>query len=170
MPDPFLRFSLLAAGLLFVTFLLVKLRAPARLDRHQRKDLKQRLAAAKREAREAENAEQKASAWRKAATIALDELGQPSLAGSYARRAERADPSDEAAIGILVRALRSASRLAALERFLWRRLAAGPQTQGAAYVRAFNELISLYEGPLRRKARAKALKALAPQLMGAERR
>jgi hypothetical protein len=103
---------------------------------------------------------QSASAWREAALAALEGLNRPSLAASYARRAERLDPNDEEAIGLHAIALRRAARFRALERFLWRRLAEHPEQKGVGYERTFDELVSLYEGPLRRPEMARVLRRL----------
>ena len=72
---------------------------------------------------------------------------------------ERLDPADADAVGLLALSLRKASRFRALERFLWRRLA-DDAPGGAAYERAYSELLALYEGPLRRPEMASALRSM----------
>lgn len=152
---------LLGAGLLFVLFLIVKLVAPERRGPEARA-ARLRIAEAKRRASDhALPTPQRAAAMRDAALIALEQLGRPSLAASYARRAERLDPQAPEAIALLSAALRSATRFRALERLLWRRLADSIPADPAAE-RALEELLSLYEGPLRRPEVARALRRLRP--------
>ncbi len=153
--------ALILGGFLFVAFLLFKLFRPSATDKQGIREAKQRIADAKRRARDkGADANQKATAWRNAANVALEDLGRPSLAASYARRAERADPNDEEAVGLLALSLRRAARFRALERFLWRRLASDSDQPGAGYDRAFEELLRLYEGPLRRPETAAALRSM----------
>ncbi|MDH5492794.1 MAG: hypothetical protein OEY14_12645, partial [Myxococcales bacterium] len=116
---------------------------------------RKRLAEAKARARAAAQGAEKAAALRQAAQIALDSLGRPNLAASFARRALRADPSDDESIHIVALAMRSAQRYRALEKLLWRRLDADGDDQ-----RAFEELTSLYEGPMRRPEQARVLRRL----------
>ena len=93
------------------------------------------------------------------AVVALEELRSPALAATFALRAEAADPADVESIGVLAQAFRQANRYHALERLLWRHLA--QDSDHKANVRAFDELISLYEGPMKRPLQAQALKRLA---------
>lgn len=151
--------ALVAAGALFLIYVLVKSRFSLVPASPEARDAKARIADAKRRARnKGLDSARRAEAWREAAEAALDGLDRPNLAAAYARRAERADPEDPAAVGMLAIALRRASRHRALERFLWRRLAS--QEDGPGYERAFDELIALYEGPMRRRERAKVLRRL----------
>jgi hypothetical protein len=174
--------ALVLVGLLFAAFILLKLYRPAIARTPQRKQAKRRIAEAKKRARDKSlQPALRASAWREAATAALETMKHPSLAATYARRAERLDPNDAEAVGLLALSLRRAARYRALERFLWRRLAAGDNPdaapsaiegsnvaggdgrggeQGAGYDRAFSELLKLYEGPLRRPEIAEALRRL----------
>jgi len=148
-------------GVLFVAFLLFKLVRPSFRRRTNKQEVKRKIADAKRRARiRGAEPSQSAAAWREAAWAALEGLDRPSLAASYARRAERLDPNDEEAIGLLAIALRRATRYRALERFLWRRLADHPDQKGAGYKRSFDELVRLYEGSLRRPEMARALRRL----------
>ena len=80
------------------------------------------------------------------------------MAASYARRAERANPDDAAAVRVLSLSLREAGRLRALERLLWRRLA--QEGHGPAHLKAYDELIALYAGPLRCPERATVLRRM----------
>ncbi len=150
---------LLAAGALFVAFVFLKLLAPVRGGAAQGREGKRRIAEAMARARDrALTAAQRAAALREAAAIAL-EIGRPGLASSYAHRAERLDPHDAAAVGLLATALRRASRFRALERLLWRRIAGGDAGDEGG-TRALQELIALYDGPLKRPEIAAGLRKL----------
>jgi hypothetical protein len=141
--------------------LLFKLIRPSFLSRANKHEVKRQIADAKRRARiRGVDPSESAAAWREAALAALEGLNRPSLAASYARRAERLDPNDEEAIGLHAIALRRAARFRALERFLWRRLEEHPEQKGAGYDRTFDELVSLYEGPLRRPEMARVLRRM----------
>jgi len=155
--------AVVAAGLAFVAFLLFKLLAlPARRGALNA-GTRDRLADAKRRGGDhAATAEQRAAALREAAVLALNELRRPSLAASYARRAERLDPQNAESIGLLATALRRASRFVALERLLWRRLA-DDLPHSTSYFRALDELIALYAGPLKRPEIANALRGMRSQ-------
>jgi hypothetical protein len=153
--------GLVVAGLLFVAFLLFKLlahRLPMGGDDRARASRRE-LSEAKRLSRNRNRSPaERATALRAAALTALDGLGRPGLAASYARRAERLDPSAAESVGLLARALRRGSRYRALERLLWRRIARGGVDEG--YHKAFAELLALYEGPLRRPEVVEALRRL----------
>ena len=160
MPGGAASWGLLAAVVLFVVFLLVKTRLPLAGRDPALVEARRRLADAKRRAREAgRDPERRARAWRDAASIALDELGRPGLAATFARRAERADPRDQEAVGLLAVAMRQGSRVRALERLLYRRVA--EDADGPAGRRALQELIELYDGPLQRPEQAAALRRLS---------
>lgn len=157
--------GLLVAVVLFVGFLVFKSRLPLVGADPARANARKRIADAKRRARDSgADRARRARAWRDAAGIALDELRRPNLAASYARRAERADPDDAESVGMLARVLRRATRYRALEKLLWRRLA--DDKRGDAWDRAFDELLSLYEGPLRRPAQARVLRKLRGDAAG----
>jgi hypothetical protein len=143
---------------LFLAFLLFKVWFGLLPANASRAEAKKRIAEAKRRARQAgKDRNARATAWREAARVALDELERPSLAGSYAQRAVRAQPDDVHAIALLSEALRTAGRYRTLDRLLWRRLRGKP---GPGYDRAFEELLALYEGPMRRREQAQALRAM----------
>jgi hypothetical protein len=150
---------LLVVGALFLSYLFVKMRGALVPGTPAKREARRLIERAKRRAREpGRSAKERADAWREAAMVALEQLERPNLAASYARRAERADPEDPAAVKVLSLTFREAGRLPALERLLWRRLSQVPK--GAAFTRAFAELVSLYEGPLRRPERAMVLRRL----------
>ena len=153
--------ALVLVGVFFVAFLLFKLVRPSFSKQVEKQGVKRKIAEAKKRARKkGTDRSLSAAAWREAAWAALEGLRRPSLAASYARRAERLDPNDEEAIGLLAVSLRRAARYRALERFLWRRLADHPDQEGAGYKRTYEELIRLYEGPFRRPEMARALRRL----------
>ncbi|MFW6052185.1 MAG: hypothetical protein ACODAU_13485 [Myxococcota bacterium] len=150
--------ALLAAVVVFVLFLVLKSRWPVRRfgedgERYGR------LAEAKKRARAATDPAARAEALREAAHVALEDLGRPNLAAGLARRAERSDPRSAESVGLLAIALRRATRYRALERQLWRKLAEEAE-DSPAYERAFDELIRLYEGPMRRPAQGAVLRRL----------
>jgi hypothetical protein len=158
MPQTPSGWALLVALAAFVAFLLFKSRFSLLPRSETRKEARTRIAEAKRAARSAgDDDHARASAWRRAARIALDDLRRPGLAASYARRALRVSADDVEAMEITVDALTRVRRLRALEKLLWRRLEGEP---GPGYERAWDELLALYEGPLRRRAQARALRQL----------
>jgi hypothetical protein len=83
-------------------------------------------------------------------------LGATSAVGYYLR-AMRADPNSAALVGRAAAGL--ARRPHALESLLWRRLGAEPWNGAsrAPAIVALRELAFLYEGPLRSRARARAI-------------
>ncbi len=161
MPSPISRWGLSFAGLSFVVYMVLKVWAPLRLPSRKHRPARQKILEAKQRAALAEEPAAKALAFREAAVIALEELRNPALASSFARRAERVMPQDVLALTLVSRSMRRGARFGALERFLWKRLAEDPHVMGhAAYRWAFDELVALYEGPMRRNDRAKALRRL----------
>lgn len=151
-----LGIGLLVATGLFGLFVLLKSRYSLVGKQPGLKEARQRFAAAKARARASHaDPEAHATALREAALIALEELSRPNLAASYARRAARAAPNDGESIRVAALAMRRAHRYAALERLLWRRL-----DQELGEESSFRELIALYEGPLKRPAQARVLRAL----------
>jgi hypothetical protein len=123
------------------------------------RNAQRRVLDAKRRAgdRALSNAE-RAAALREAAGAALEGMRRPGLAAALARRAERLEPGNLEGVGLVSLALRRAARYSALERFLWKRLAEldGPNAHG--YQRTFDELVDLYDGPLRRPETAQVLR------------
>jgi len=103
---------------------------------------------------------QRAAAFREAAGAALEGLRRPGLAAALARRADRLEPGNLETVGLMGLALRRGARYAALERFLWKRLAELEDPASQGYHRVFDELLALYEGPLRRHETAQVLRRL----------
>lgn len=145
----------LAAVLLFVTFLLAKSRISFDRDPN-RIEGRRKLVEAKARARDARGDPlRRAQAFREASRIALEELSQPNLAASFARRAMKADPHDLESVQAVAAAMLSARRYRALEKLLWRRL-----DEEGFEGEVFERLIELYEGPMRRPEQARVLRAL----------
>ena len=158
MPEVPAGWLLAGAALVFITFLLFRARVPLGVPGAVARDAAKRIAAAKVRARDAtRSAADRASDWCEAGTAALDELRRPSRAASYALRASRVDPEHTEAVKLLARALVRARRLPALERVLWRRL---DGARGPAWEAALDELLALYDGPMRRPERARVLRKL----------
>ena len=152
-----MRSVLLGAGVLFALFLLLKLLRPVARRSPAQREAAERLAALRQQATDpARSPAERAAALRSAAGIALDELGRPGLAASYARRADRLDPEQADTVGLLALALRKQARFAALERLLWRKL--GEASTPSVMQRVREELVGLYDGPLRRPEVAAALR------------
>jgi hypothetical protein len=150
---------LLLGGAGFVVYWLLKLVAGLGERDGDYHAARKRMLEAKRRAgdRAASNAA-RAAACREAASAALEGLGRPRLAAAFARRAERLDPSHPDAVSLVALTLRRSARYSALERFLWQRLADLEASDASAFERAFEELVALYEGPLRRPETARALR------------
>jgi len=150
----------LAIGILVVTgvfavFVLLKSRYSLAGNEGAR-EARARFSEAKARARAAvNNPSARAQALRDAALVALKDLHRPNLAASYARRAARAAPDDPESIRVAALAMRRAHRYAALEKLLWRRL---DREVGCEVT--FTELLALYEGPMKRPAQARVLRAL----------
>ena len=154
---PTMRAVLLGAGVLFALFLLAKMLRPGGRRSPAQREAIARLNALKLQARAPDlPAPERAALLRSAAGLALDQLGSPGLAASFARRADRLDPAQADAVGLLALALRKQARFAALERLLWRKLADAPAP--AVVQRAREELELLYDGPLKRPEVAAALR------------
>ena len=157
MSDEARSLLLVLAGVAFVAFVLFKPRLARRARTPAAASARKAIAVAQQRAREASaGPAARAAALREAASLALNELKQPGLAASFARRAEKLDPENTATFGLLASSLRSASRFRALERMLWRRLGSGDPA-AEDYQRALEELIALYGGPLKRTEIAVAL-------------
>jgi hypothetical protein len=148
--------ALLIAGLLFALFVLSKILPLPSRDGAARAARKRLAEIKARAADHTKPASERAAALREAATLALEELRQPGLAASLARRAERVEPGSAEGLGLLATALRRQSRYRALERMLWQRLVAAPPA--AIERRALEELVRLYEGSLDRPEIAAALR------------
>ena len=161
--EPSHHTALLIAGGVFLLYLLLKSRVSFLPRTAEARAARQRISQAKRRARASgASVAERAAAWREAADAALSDLDRPDLAASYALRAERLDPEDRAAVGLLSRAMRKSTRLRALEKLLWRRLDSHTP-KSPAYEEAFAQLSDLYTGPLRAPERARALAKLRSQ-------
>lgn len=151
--------------MLFVGFLLLKSRVSLRPRDPVRAEATRKIREAKKRARDGAGDDRaRLEAWLEASRVALEELGRPRLAGSFAVRAAQIDPDSEEAYALMADSFRDAKRYRALERFLWRRLD-GPR--GPGYDRAFAELVDLYQGPMHAPERAHALEAMRGRTGGA---
>ncbi|MCS6798628.1 MAG: hypothetical protein NZ898_08860 [Myxococcota bacterium] len=150
------------AGALAVALLVTWIAARAVLASRGRRGVpserRAELDGLKARARAGTEPEARAAAWLEAARLAM-QVRRPDLAASYALRARRAAPRSTEAIDALVRALRARRRYRALERLLWRALA--EQDDAPVRTHLLEALVSLYEGPLRDRHRARALRRLA---------
>jgi hypothetical protein len=148
-----IEFSLALAAVLFAGFRVWRMRpalGPVRsAGRTALRAAKQRIEAAKAPG-------ERAIALCDAADACAKALGATSAVGYYLR-AMRADPTSPVLVERAARGL--VRRPHALESLLWRRLGAEPWSGGsrAAAVVALRELAFLYEGPLRNRARARAI-------------
>ena len=155
--DP-MRWAILVVVVLFVVFMIVKSRIPLFRD-PELVDARRRIRDAKARARaEKGNPKARAAAYREAAEAVL-EVGRTGLASSYARRADKADPEAVGGIALMARAMRAGERHRALEKLLWQRLA-NVELESPRGRRLFEELLALYEGPLRSRAQARVLRAM----------
>ncbi len=156
--DP-LSLALAIAGALFLFYVLLKLRYSLLPASAEVRDVKRRIQQAQVRAHDrSASAEVRARAFCEAAQVALEELGRPNLAASYARRAQRVDPSLAEPVRLLSMSLQRGGRLRALERLLWRRLAHEDTSPG--YQCAYDELVKLYSGPMKKPDRAAVLKRM----------
>ncbi len=160
--------GLIGAVVVFAIFLLVKSRVGLRGADPVQRSGRARIAKLKREifSHKTDRAH-RAALWRKAAEIALDELGRPYRAATYARRADKLDPDAKEAVPLIARAFRRARRFRALERLLWRRLDRMDALDDSRSSPIVAELITLYSGPLRRPAQARTLERLWARKGGA---
>jgi hypothetical protein len=148
----------LAAVVLFAAFLLLKSRVSLLPRDPAIAEARRRIREAKKGARKAAGDDAaRVRALLDAARIARDDLESPRLAASYALRAARVDPDHVTAITLMAASFREAGRYRAAEKFLWRRLD-GPK--GPGYDAAFEELLSLYDGPMHERERAQALRSM----------
>jgi hypothetical protein len=155
-----LSLALAIAGALFLFYVLLKLRYSLLPASAEVRDVKRRIQQAQVRAHDRNaSAELRARAFCEAAQVALEELGRPNLAASYARRAQRVDPSLAEAVRLLSVSLQRGGRLRALERLLWRRLAR-EDAASPGYQRAYDELVKLYSGPMKKPDRAAVLKRM----------
>ncbi len=148
------------ASLVFLAFLLFQVRVSLGGRTHGRAEAKKRLAEANRRARAAAgDPKARAKELRVAAKIALEDLARPALAASLARRADRIDPDSAASVDTLVAAMTAAGRFHALERLLWKHVDESPPGSDT-HERSFDALLVLYDGPMRRRHQASALRRL----------
>jgi hypothetical protein len=144
----------------FVAFLLSKLASSARRRRDDEAWGRYREAIDR--AKRTRVRHEKSAAYRDASRVALDALGRPNLAVSLARRAVRLDPEHKDGLEILVTSMTHGARTRALERLLWRKLRE-VEPGSDRHRTIFQELLALYQGPLKDPDRAEALRMLYPE-------
>jgi hypothetical protein len=145
---------------LFAVFLLIKSRVPLVWGNPKEREARKRLLALRAEISASKrDRPRRAELWREAAVISLEELERPYRAAIYARRADKLAPHDAKNLSVVVRAFSQARRFRSLEKLLWRRLDSLDENDEATE-RAFEHLVSLYEGPLRRPAQARVLRGM----------
>ncbi len=103
-------------------------------------------------------AAERAAALVEAGRAALVTLRKPRLAAHHAEWAHRIAPSDPAVVTLAIDALTPIRGFARLERLLWISL---DSSEGEARARVLEALADLYDGPMRRPERARALRRLA---------
>ena len=162
MGDP--GWALVGTVVVFALFLQVKSRVGIGGRQRGNREGRARIAAIKKEIfSHKRDPEKRALLWRRAAQIALEDLGRPYRAATYARRADKLDPDAKEAVPLIAKAFRRARRYRSLERLLWRRLDRSESWTGEVSAATISELIALYRGPLRRPAQARALERLWAQ-------
>lgn len=154
MPQTTTGWALLTAVALFVAFIVTKSLVRFRLRDDEEREGRAQIIAAKKRARAAQSPDEKAEAYREAARVALETLDRPRLSARFALRAEKLSPSAGEKLGWTSTVLVRAGRLRALEAMLWRHLA---ECDGDALMDARRELVALYDGPMKKPLRAKAL-------------
>lgn len=153
------RYLLVGAAVVFVVFLLVKMRPAWPLRARSSAEVR----AARDRAREATTARGKAEALCEAGEIAARSALAVSSVG-YFLRAMRADPEWPLAVERTARALARRPRL--VERIMWRRLAEVPwdsEHREALRAAAF-ALRDVYDGRLRDRIRAEVANKIAAKL------
>ena len=78
MLSPLARWALILVGVSFVVFMVLKVWAPLRLSSRKTRPARLRIQQAKLRATQAQDPATKAEAWREAAVLAHEELGDPS--------------------------------------------------------------------------------------------
>lgn len=150
-------YLLIGAAALFVLFAIARAMLPRTPRAERRKAQAAHSAAVSEGSDEKRSPKERAAALVRAGRLALEELGRPRLAARHAEWAHRLAPTDPEVIRLASAAFPRARRLRALERLLWLSAEAEEPTR-----HALDALIALYEGPMKRPERARALKRWAP--------
>lgn len=158
MTDQNVQLALLVVAIAFGVLVAVRGILPALRARHRaapaRLEISRAISVASDTAREPAV---RAAALVKAGRAALGELGKARLAAHHAEWAHRLAPAHPDVVALAVDALTPIRAYARLERLLWVSLDA---SEGAARDTALDALAVLYEGPMRRPERARALRRL----------
>jgi hypothetical protein len=154
------REALAGVAVLFVAFLLVKMRPSSR----RRAAVSDELKAARARVHEAKTPEDRARALTEAGRLAGVQARWTAAAGLFLR-AMKAAPTDETVVAQTVETLRS-KRPKLLEKILWRRLAHTDwdAAHGGVTRAAAEGLLSLYQGKLRDSSRAAFFRRLLAKL------
>lgn len=159
MNDEAIRIALVVVALAFVALVAMRGILPAlrarRDTRPARFLLSRQVSIASDEGRPAA---ERAAALVKAGRVALGDLRKPRIAAHHAEWAHRLAPADPDVVTLAIDALGPIRAHARLERLLWISLDA---SEGAARDRVLEALAVLYEGPMHRPERARALRRLA---------
>lgn len=149
------QYLLIGGAVIFLGFVALQVMWPLSGSRSERKAARTKLSAAvSRGTDEKRPASERSTALVEAGRIALEELKRPRLAARHAEWAHRIAPTSPAVIELLIDALPRARRLHALERLLW----SSADAEGTEDDHARRALIRLYEGPMKRPERARALR------------
>jgi hypothetical protein len=148
-------YLLIGAVVLFLGFMGVQAFWPQKTHAERRKAQKDHSTAVSEGSDEDRSATDRARALVRAARIALDQLHRPRLAARHAEWAHRLAPGLPEVVEVASIALVKARRVRALERLLW--LSAEAELEGAER-HARDALIALYEGPMKRPERARAIR------------
>lgn len=159
MSDDTLQIALLCVVAAFVLLVVVRGVLPALRARRERAPARLRVSrSVSVGSDERRPKEERVAALLEAGRAALENLERPRLAAHYVEWAHRLAPSDPEVVALAVTALTKARAFPRLERLLWLSLDA---SEGAsARSGAVAALASLYEGPMRRPERARALRRL----------
>lgn len=161
MTDEMARWASLGVAIAFALLVVVRGVLPALRKRREtapaRSAISKAVSAASDERR---SPDERAASLVEAGRKALGALEKPRLAAHHAEWAHRLAPSDPDVIALAVEALRASRSHGRLERLLWASLDAAEDDDGRR--RAIDALAALYEGPMRRPERGRALRRLRP--------
>lgn len=153
------QIALLVVAVAFVALVAVRGILPALRARRAAAPARLSISRAVSVASDAQRpAAERAAALVEAGRAALGELHKPRLAAHHAEWAHRIAPADPDVVALAIDALTRIRGHARLERLLWVSLDA---SEGHARARVLEALADLYDGPMRRPERARALRRLA---------
>jgi hypothetical protein len=160
MSDGNLQIALLIVVIAFVLLVAVRGALPAMRVRRERAPVRLSISrSVSVGSDERRPKEERARALVEAGRAALTKLEKPRLAAHHAEWAHEILPADADVVELAITALSASRGYARLERLLWTSLDASEDP--ALRARVVDALGSLYEGPMRRPERARALRRLA---------